>query len=382
MLLPSPVFVSFVPDPEVFYPVGLGLADLALAVLVAFSVGPIARRVAARRMDAMGWLALAFVALVAAAFVWNPSPQGAGVLFRLVAAAAIAIAVVELREPRERRLLLFAIAVTAAIQTTLAAAQIVVGDVLVAYEHPPVLRAGPFIRPAGTMQNSIVLAGYALLFSAMLAAPALAGPRRWSALVAIAVAPVGFTFSRAALAGAALAALPLVAGALRRHRPAVGVLVALVAGVGLPALLTLAGWTGRGDVYPVEASAGRRAELIVQTLPLLAAEPVFGIGPGNTVTLLRERQASEPGSVEVAQPPHDVPYLVMLEAGVPAGLLAAALLAALGLRALRTGPVALLPFLALLPHLLLDQYPWSAELGLPLVGLWAGASASPPDDAA
>ena len=82
----------------------------------------------------------------------------------------------------------------------------------------------------------------------------------------------------------------------------------------------------RSDEYPALASADRRLELIVQTLPLLARDPLLGIGPGNTVAELRERKAREPGSVDLIQPPHDVPYLIALETGIPGGLVASALL--------------------------------------------------------
>ncbi len=376
VLLPSLARLSLVADEHPYYSVGIGLADVAAAVLLAFAIPAVARRIAERRIDALGTTALAFGAIALLSFALHPSPQGAQTLFRLASAVAIAIAILDVQGARERRLLLFAVAITAVTQTLLAIAQVAVGDLLVAYEHPPVIKAGPFIRPAGSLPNGFVLAGYALVTSALLAAPAIAsgaGAVR-SVLVALAAAPVGLSFSRAAALGAALAAAPLAPGALRGARAQRIVLAAFLIGVGLPALVTREGWLARSDEYPALASADRRLELIVQTLPLLARDPLLGIGPGNTVAELRERKAREPGSVDLIQPPHDVPYLIALETGIPGGLVASALLVLIGLRAWRLGPERMMAFLALLPYLALDNYPWTAATGLPLLGLWAGAS--------
>src|SRR5207247_9811523 len=136
-----------------------------------------------------------------------------------------------------RRLRLLAVATTAVTQTLLAIAQVAGGVLLAAYEHPPVIKAGPFIRPAGSLPNGFVLAGYALVTSALLAAPAIAsgaGAVR-SVLVALAAAPVGLSFSRAAALGAALAAAPPARGALRGAAPQGTVLGGSSFGAGLPA---------------------------------------------------------------------------------------------------------------------------------------------------
>lgn len=376
LLLPSSARLVLVPDAHDYYSVGIGLADVALAAVLVLAVVDVVRDRRALRSPLVR-AAMVFTALVVLAFLRHPSAQGVQTLFHIGAAIALAAALRTLNTREERRLLLVAIAFTVVTQTALSALQVATGDLLVAYAHDPLIRVGGFIRSAGTFPDSFVLAGYALVLAMWLAAYAHESAGGvWIALVGAAAAPVGYTFSRAAALGLAAASAPIVTHAVRSARSR-WILVVLLGVPALAALVTRGGWTARTDEYPVEASADRRIELITQTFTLIRRDLVFGIGPGNTVAELRAQKAAVPGSVDLIQPPHDVPYLIALEAGIPAALAALVLAAFVAARALRRGPYALGAFLSLMPYLLLDNYPWTAAVGLPLLGLWAAASLGP-----
>jgi len=126
-----------------------------------------------------------------------------------------------------------------------------------------------------------------------------------------------------------------------------------------------------------------RLSTITQALPLIAAEPLLGVGPGRTMVALRDQAERVPGSVTELNPPHDVPIAIALEAGMPAGLVALALLVALGRRAWRRGTAAVLGYAVLLPYLILDNWPYTTGAGLIILGLWGSAADDPlgPSDA-
>ena len=370
--LPSPIRVVLVPDPHPYYAIAVRVADLCLAAVVVLTLPDLVR--AARRPSLLAALTIALSFLLLVAFAIHPSAPGAQLLFRYFGAIALAVAVLHVPAGHDRNLLLFALAATAIAQSLLSAAQLIAGDLLVPFAHPPIITFGPFIRTIGTFPDTFVLAGYALVIAAWMAREALARPtqRRWPTLVALAIAPIGYSFSRAAAVTAALMTIPLIPGAARNVVGQRLVLAAIIAGSVIPALLTRDGWVGREESTSVTSSADIRANLITQTFPLLARSPIFGIGPGNTLDALRHLDTRFPGEGYL-EPPHDVPYLVTLEAGVPAGLVALALLFVLGLRTLRDAG-RMMAFASLLPFLLLDNYPWTAPNGPPLVALWVAIS--------
>ncbi|HUG55751.1 MAG TPA: O-antigen ligase family protein [Candidatus Limnocylindrales bacterium] len=375
VLMPSPAGVLLVDDPHPYFKVALLLSDLPLAVLVALSVPDAIARLRTRRFGAIGALTVALVSLVAAAFLVNPSPQGAQTLFRVIAGLSVALTLHALRLDRERRFVLVALAMTAIVQMLLAVAQLARGDALVAYEHPPLFEVGPYIRPGGTLANGFVLAGLALVASSALAGRALSSRRTlaWTAAAALAVVPVGITFSRAAALGIALGAAVLVPGALRSRAQAL-VLASLVLAAGVPALLVADGWIVRGTEHSTAASADARYVLAVQTIPLIRREPLLGVGPGRTMASLRDLERDVPGSIlseQYLEPPHNLPLVIALEAGIPAGLVSVALIGLAALRALRRGAAAQLAFTGLLPFVALDHYLWTTPTGLMLLALWA-----------
>lgn len=370
--LPSPIRVVLVPDPHPYYAVAVRVSDVCLAAVLVLTFADLAR--AARRPSPLGALAIVLSLMLVLAFAVHPSAAGAQVLFRYLASVAFAVALLQVRAGHDRNLLLFALATTALAQSLLSVAQLIAGDLLVPFAHPPIITFGPFIRTIGTFPDTFVLAGYALVIAAWMARQGRAEPtrRRWPMLVATVIAPVGYSFSRAAAVAAALMTVPLIPGALRNVRGQRVLLAALVVGAVVPAVLTREGWSGREESTSVTSSADIRANLITQTFPLLAGSPLVGIGPGNTLDALRHLETRFPGEGYL-EPPHDVPYLIALEAGIPAGLVALALMFVIGLRTLGDAG-RMTAFASLVPFLLLDNYPWTAPNGPPLVALWVTAS--------
>ena len=370
--LPSPIRVVLVPDPHPYYSVAVRLSDICLGLVFLLAIGDLAR--AARRPSPVAALTIALSALLLLSFAVHPSAPGAQVLFRYFGAIALTVTLLRLPRGYDRNLLLFAMSAIAIAQSVLSAAQIIAGDLLVPFAHPPIIRFGPFIRTIGTFPDTFVLAGYALVVAAWMAREALAQPtrRRWPMLVTMAIAPVGYSFSRAAAVTAALMTVPLVRGSARNAAGQRLVLVAIVVGALVPAVLTREGWIGREESTSVTSSADIRANLITQTFPLLARSPLLGIGPGNTLDAVRHLDTRFPGAGYL-EPPHDVPYLLALEGGIPAGLVALGLLFVIGLGSLR-GAGSMTAFASLLPFMLLDNYPWTAPNGPPLVALWVTVS--------
>jgi hypothetical protein len=373
ILMPSPANLVLVPDPNPFFTAAIRPSDLPLAALIGLSIPGLTGRL--RRSGSVAWLALALVGLVAIALAVHPAIQGVLILGRLVGALAIALGISDLREAKERRFLLVALALTAIAQTALSIVQLWRGDILATGPQDPLI--GPFTRPNGTLPFAYVLAGLALIGGAILAAQLLRRPTRgrwaWSAAAAIALVPAGITFSRAAAGGLALGAAVLVPGAIHRRPGHALALAAILAGSALPALATRDGWAARNADSPAGGSAVNRLATVTQALPLIAADPIVGVGPGRTMVAIRDRAERVPGSIVELNPPHDVPIAIAVEAGVPAGVVALALLVALGLRARRRGTAALLAYSVLIPYLVIDNWPYTTGAGLVMLGLWAAA---------
>lgn len=370
ILMPSPANLVLFPDPNPFFTAAIRPSDLPIAALIALSIPGLGGRI--RRSGGVERLVLALVGLLAISVAVHPALQGVLILYRLIGTIAIALGVADLRRAEERRFLLVALALTAMAQTALAIVQLWRGDILATGTPDPLI--GPFTRANGTLPFAYVLAGLALLGGAILAAQLLRRPTRgrwaWSALSLIALVPVGITFSRAAAAGLTLGAAVLVPGAIRRRPGHALALAAFIVGGVLPAIATRDGWTARNADSPAGSSAVNRLATVTQALPLIAADPIVGVGPGRTMVAIRDRAERVPGSIVELNPPHDVPIAIAVEAGAPAGIVALGLLVALGLRALRRGTAALLVYAVLVPYLVIDNWPYTTGAGLIMLGLW------------
>lgn len=270
------------------------------------------------------------------------------------------------------------VAVVAGMQTFLAVAQLVREDAVgldaLGEEPLPFWEFGRALAPQGTMVHVYPLAALALLSATAAVAFVVRRhlPDRLLALVAVCIASVGFTFSRAGALALALVLATLAVGGARSDRRTRLAMVALVAGAAVPGVIWNDGWAARGgDTREGDVSTGR-VVLMRQAKDLIAGEPAFGVGPGRYVIELRDRGVDPANTGGMLKPVHNLPLLVAAEAGVVAGALVVALLAVLGWRAWRAGPVALAVYLAYLPYTLLDHFPYSFPQGLVMTGVWIG----------
>jgi hypothetical protein len=351
-------------------------SDLPLAALVV-AAGP----AVVRRLRTPWWVgrALALVAvLLAVAWAFHPSIEGALQVFRVAGAVVVAGTVVEASERDSWRIVL---AVAAGGQAALALAQIVagghVGLTVLGEMDDPFYPVGDVSAPSGTLIHPYVLAAHALVAAGVLARRAVRQPGVWWLLAAgVAVAPMGFTYSRAAALGAiglvgALATGAALGRADRRRFGLPAVVLALVLAVS--AGLGADGWSGR---VAQTTSAGTtsdlttgRGELVRQALDIIGDSPITGVGPGRYVESLPEHAARN----GIRKPVHNVPLLLAAEGGVLAGLAAALVLVAAGWIAVRRGWAAVALWLAFLPLLLLDHMAYTFPVGLVLLGVWTGA---------
>ncbi|MFI5042074.1 MAG: O-antigen ligase family protein, partial [Acidimicrobiales bacterium] len=237
--------------------------------------------------------------------------------------------------------------------------------------------------PMGSMVHIYVLAGLALVGAAIMIRQTIEStrPAPWAVATAVAIAPVGFTFSRAALIGFVGLVVALTVGAALqwRHRAirlryliAVG---ALCLGAAVPAAVWHSGWRVRSSQTSSASTAAalttERTRLDHEALQQISAHPLTGVGPGRYVPALKARFGVETDkTVGIFKPVHDIVLLVGAEGGIGAGLIMVLLLAGLGWRALRSGPAALGLYASVLPFFLLDHFLYSFPQGLVITALW------------
>ncbi|MBV9411939.1 MAG: O-antigen ligase family protein [Acidimicrobiia bacterium] len=358
-------------------------SDLPLAALIVLMIPHAVRSMRDGSFGLLPWLALALSAWLAVAYLFHPSGRGVVDVFRLLGVVAIIAAILDLREGLERSVVLVAVAAAAALQTVIGLLQIAVhgpiGLRALGESRTPLWPFGSAWAPQATMVHPYVLAGLALVAGVILA---IVLTRAWKWPVALAtaaaIAPVGFTYGRAALLGVILAIGSLATGLFsdrRRYLPAV---LALCLGVAVPAVLGINGWTARGQQTTRAGDESSlttdRGWLIHEADGLIVDQPVVGVGPGRYVIALTQKFGYERNRrVSFFKPVHDLPLLAAAEGGVLAGLLMTALLLAAGWRALVAGRAGLALYLAYLPLVLLDHFPYSFPMGLIITGLWLGA---------
>jgi O-antigen ligase len=230
------------------------------------------------------------------------------------------------------------------------------------------------------MVHPYVFAGFALVAGFLFAAGYTKVPARiLVAAAAVAIVPVGFTYSRAALLGFVVGLAVLASAVLVRDKRArfLPVVLALALGAAVPALIWSDGWVSRTSQAVTAKNAGSlstdRGWLIHEANGLIVDHPVFGVGPGRYVVALKDKYGTEPNrSVGIFKPVHNLPLLLTAEGGIPAGLFMTALLILAGLRALSSGRPAVALFLAYLPFTQLDHFAYSFPQGLVITALWLG----------
>lgn len=373
LLAPLTAGIALTDDAVLIYRVIVVPSDLPLLALSLLTGWRLRRH---RDRPAVGTGAMLFaalLALLALSFALRLSPIGAQTVFRMLGTLAVAIAVGDLVAHADRRVLWSAIALVAVAESALAVAQVFAGGpVGLPGEAPaPFELKGASLLPRGTFLHPFPLAGSALVSAALLLGRGVVAPRpaAWLVVAAVAVVPVGITYSRAALAGLVAGALALAPRAVSRpvYRAAI---VALVLGAGIPALVWSDGWIARAEeATRPDPALGYRALLQDQAFQLIAEHPLLGVGTGRYIAAARERFPDPPRPL---QPVHSVPLIVAADAGILAGVTCIVLLAALGLRALRSGPLATCLFVVLLPYVLVDVFPYVGWQGPVILGLWIG----------
>ena len=340
------------------------------AVDIGFAVCAVSAIVVRGNRRGLAIAAGAFVFATLVALAVNPSILGLLTVWRWLGVTAVVAAAV--RVP-----LVACVGTWAVSEALLAFAQKLIGGP-VGLPSPfepaePFARFGGEMAPMGTFWHPYLLAGLALLGGVLLAdaardRPALLVP------AAIAVAPVGFTYSRMALVGLAIA---LACLAVARLPAAV---IALAVGAALPATVWHDGWIDRArdsaNARSINELGRARSEMSRQSVQVIRNEPLAGAGLGRYVEALREGRIDVSGTGGAYYPVHNLPLLAAAEGGVVAGLAMLVLLGFAGVAAARAGPAALAIFGAFLPFCLLDHYPYTSPQGIALTALWLGAIAA------
>ncbi|HVF52429.1 MAG TPA: O-antigen ligase family protein [Actinomycetota bacterium] len=318
-----------------------------------------------------------FIVLAALA---EPSMRGAQAALRLVAAIAAGVALASM-EPRKRTLVVGAFVGVMCAESILAIVQVIRGTTLgltALGEYPPLYPFGDQLGAKGTFTHPYLLAGFSLVAATIALALSASRPRRrpWLAATFLLVVPIALTFSRMGALALALvvAVLTLMT---RRDRSWLPALVVVILGFSLPAALTYDGWLGRAqgstDVSNADAITSGRLTNYRQGLDFVTSHPLLGVGPGRYMFELEDHLGVVNKQERAAlRPPHNVPLYIAAEAGVAAGLLTIALLVVLALRARDVHLAALAGFVAFLPFVLFDHYPYSTPMGLAFSGIWAG----------
>ena len=411
LVMPFLVVLKGWGDPTLgsFYNTLIFPLDLAFAGLLLASVPSIVRLTKARGegFGATGWSAMTLV--LSLAWLVHPSVRGAVTLLELWGTAALAFTVTEMLGTELSSVILIAIGGVAVTETCWAGAQRIVGGSLglhrLGESGHPLYRFGAALAPMGSLVHIYVLAGLSLVAGGVLAwqATRSARPAGWLVGAGAAIAPVGLTYSRAGAIGLTYLVAALALTALRPARSGPGrarliaAATALLIGFAVPAAVWNDGWRARSaqttqalqtqhapglpassGTTPSAPSRGAdlttdRGRLINEAVTLLRAHLWTGVGPGRYILALRDRFHAEPDPrVGMFKPVHNVPLLVAAEGGLLAGVITVSLLVAVGCRALRSGGVALSLYLAYLPFILLDHFPYYYPQGLVVTALWLG----------
>ena len=352
--------------PDQLYLYSADVLLVTLAILAAPRLLAAARR--PRGPESALWLAL--FAWIALAFAVHPSARGVDLLLRAVAAAALYRVVAD--APLSAvRILTALLGATAVVQAVIGAAQVSAGHPLglgsIGELSYPLLTYSGVALARGTVGHEFILASLALVTAAALIAAGLRARRLapWALGVAGAAVPLGLIYGRTVIAAIALGAASLLPRA-RSDMRARWLLAALVCGAALPAIVARDGWAGS----LARGVASDRGPIVLEAIAIVAEEPVVGVGPGNYLAALRARPEIQ--MARAVQNAHDVPLLLAAEAGIPAGVLAAALIVSVGIAALRAGAPALTLYAVYLPWLIVDALPYVTPQGLVLTAFWLG----------
>lgn len=323
------------------------------------------------------WLGLAIWLMTAVSSAVNPTLLGWFHLLRLGLHASFAMAALWLWDNRPRQILIPLLA-GACLQGALALAQSLndgpVG-LRVVGEAGSFISLGDSVAAQGTFSHPYILAGYSMVAICWIAGRA-GLDRGGSALVvpaALAALTLGLTYSRMSVLGL-LPFLILVSMSARSERNPRLISLALVVllGTAVPAGLSPSGWAERiassAQSGSLDGFTNGRLTFMKQATAVISDEPAWGVGPGLYLGELAERGHAAEG--QQLFPVHMVPMLAAAESGILVGLLMLSFLLLIGVRALRAGPLPLGCFLAFIPFVLLDHFPYTQPQGMAAASLW------------
>jgi hypothetical protein len=385
-LMPFPLVLHGWGDPKLAYdyltivfPV-----DLAFAALLLASARVLVHRVRAHRVGVGTGLWAVLTVVMTIAWLVHPSIRGLHTVFELWGVVALAATVAEAVESPFADLVLGGFGAVAVLETAWSTAQLIHGAGLgltrLGEDAHPLLPFSPTINaPMGSMVHPYVLAGLGLVAGAVLAWRGLsrARPLPWLIAAGVAIAPVGFTFSRAGLLGAALLVGAFALAIRRSATPqwCIAAVAALCLGIGIPAAAWHGGWLTRANQTTSASTEAAlttdRGALVHQAVTLIRNDPLTGVGPGLYVPALKKTGPERHGHA-VLKPVHDLPLLVGAEGGVLALLVLVGMYLGVGWRALRAGAIPTALYLVYLPFSILDHFPYSFPQGLVITAVWLG----------
>src|SRR5438477_3294534 len=360
--MPFPLLLAGALSPDGLERAILLVNDVPLLALAAITYPGLAVAVWRHHVGPGVVLALALLVAFALSFALQPSIQGIQVVGRAIGLLGLAAGIAAL-PPRFTRPIVMIVSAVAIGQTVLAVAQIVTGGplglALLGESPDPLYQRGSSFAPRGTMTRE-----YSLLLLGLVAGALAVGQaavdrwsRSWTGVAAICAIPLGVTYSRDAIAGVVFGAIGWLMHPAGRRRPAAIALATFVAAGALAGAVEWQGWADRVDQVVVDRpgdAATDRQTLARQALALIAERPLTGVGAGRyEVTVIHD--AAVGIAVGPEWTPHDIPLWVAAETGLPAAAVITALLAVLGLLALRAGPAARLLFLAVIPFWIFDD---------------------------
>ncbi|MBT8197466.1 MAG: O-antigen ligase family protein [Acidimicrobiia bacterium] len=326
----------------------------------------------------LGWGTGTMLVLLVGAMVglvFNATPRGWMQVARLAALTVTAGYISQLSDRERTRLVVAPLMVTVGLQSLIGVAQVLNdGPIGLGTFGERELRYfygfGDVVAAQGTTIHGYVLAGFAMVATlvGMTRAVRRGASPWWLVGIAVCAIPIGLTYSRMALIGMILVMGALGWGVARdRARYLVPTVVVIVA-ITVPALFALDGWTQRelsDERQGLDRLSTGRITLMREAATMIGDHPIVGVGPGNYVTTIEADF-----DVEVPKQVHSVPLLVAAEDGVVWGLASLVMLAAVGLAALRSGPVATALFLGFVPFWILDKFPYTHPNGLVLTAIW------------
>lgn len=359
------------------------LFELPLAGLSLAAVWHLVRK-RWRPRSLVSWLAALLALMFIVSAVAHPSWFVVIRLYRFAAAASLSFWIFTMiRGPGRQRLYLVAAGV-ALFQAYLASGQHFLGkgmgysflgeaDYLYGGGDPP-------LHTHGTFPLHHIFAGSTMAFLALLMQASwrpLSKLRRWwFPTLAAATLPMGFTYSRMGAVAWLLVVAVLGIASIKRPRPHFAVAVSILIGGLVAGVVGIDGWAARttetiqgedagGD--DTGADVGGRISMAIEAIRVVQAQPVLGTGIGRYHPVGTGQQEDEQLIA------HNVPLLIAAENGVLAGLIAVMLLGIAGVTVVRAGPLPTAVFIAYLPFLLLDHFPYEDTQGIALTGLWIAA---------